>query len=94
MSIRWFLHRFGREGNIPIEFHIEAGDGELEGVQVFEGIECEAADCGCVCQCAEEFGERVRDVFLGAAAVDCDGHVLLRIAEERKICSAVGWKTD
>jgi hypothetical protein len=26
--------------DVPVEFNFEAGDCELEGVQIFEGVEC------------------------------------------------------
>ena len=84
----------GERGGDSIELDFEAGHGELEGVQVFERVECETPDGGGVGQRAEEFCERVGHAGVGAAAVHRDGHVLLRVAEERDVCGAVGGEAD
>lgn len=63
-------------------------------MQVLERVECETADGGCIGQCAEEISERVGDAGVGAAAVHRDGHVLLRVTEEREVCGTVGGEAD
>lgn len=83
-----------KDGNAPVEFDFEARHGELEGVQVLERVEREAADGRGVGQRAEEVSERVGDAWIGAAAVDRNGHVLLRVAEEGEVCGAVGGEAD
>lgn len=86
--------RDGECGGDSIELDFEAGHGELEGVQILERIECETSDGGGVGQCAQEFCESVGHAGVGAAAVHRDGHVLLRVAEEREVCGAVGGEAD
>ena len=34
----------------PIEFDIEASNGELERMQIFERVESQATNSGCICQ--------------------------------------------
>ena len=76
----------------PIELDVEASNGELERMQIFERVESQATDSCCVCQGAQQFGQRIGDSLVCTAAVHGDGHVLLGVAEKGEVCSTVDWE--
>jgi hypothetical protein len=76
----------------PVELDIEASNSELERMQVFERVESQATDSCCICQGAQQIGQRIGDALVCTAAVHGDGHVLLRVAKKGKVCSTVGWE--
>jgi len=44
------------EVDIPVEFHVEASNSQLEGVEVVERVEGESSDCRCACECLQKLG--------------------------------------